>query len=93
VQVGNVARSQWTWTLGRRYERDRCYRELTHAALAISDLTIEWHDAISRVRDGVGALGLTLSERDVLAGNLDEGDQHVVRRHIGRLGDSLVDVF
>ena len=43
--------------------------------------------------DDVGALRLALPEGDVLAGNLVNRDQHVVRRHARCRGDARVDVL
>jgi len=45
------------------------------------------------VCDDVGALRLALPEGDVLAGNLVNRDQHVVRRHARCRGDARVDVL
>ena len=50
-------------------------------------------DVLSRVRDGFGALRLALSERDILARNFVERDQHVIRRYTSGCGDARVDVF
>jgi hypothetical protein len=47
----------------------------------------------SSAGDRVGALRLALAERDVLAGNLVQCDEHVVRCHVSGGCDARVDVF
>src|SRR5215831_18513183 len=47
----------------------------------------------SYVRDGVGALRLALTKRDILAGNFVERNHQVVRRYSNRRGNATVDVF
>src|SRR5262245_27553939 len=47
----------------------------------------------SSAGDRVGALRLALAERDILAGNFVQRDEHVVRCHVSGGRDARVDFF
>ena len=58
-----------------------------------NDYEVFFDARASSVDDRVGALRLALAERDVLAGNLVQCDEHVVRCNVSGDCDARVDVF